>query len=60
MPNTKEKVEPKFEKHAEVMESVRKLVNMIGQENIFSAVEMLKEDLHDGKVTFRFSFTPAK
>lgn len=60
MANEKEEKKDKFDVHCEVMESARKWINSIARENLFSDMQVFKEDLKDGKVTFRFSFTPAK
>lgn len=44
--------------HEEVCEWLRKWANAIAREEMYSDLQVYKEDLHDGKITYRFSLTP--
>ena len=48
-----------IEKHQEVCESIVKWAKAIAREGLYSDISVYREDLKDGKVTFRFSLTPA-
>lgn len=55
---TKEEV-ARHERHAEVCGYVKNWANRICSERLYSDLSVTEEDLKDGKVTFRFSLTPA-
>lgn len=45
-------------KPQEVREALKKWANAIAREGIYSDLSVTQEDLHDGKITYRFSLTP--
>lgn len=47
------------ERHAEVCGYVKNWANRICSEGLYSDMSVIREDLKDGKSTFRFSLTPA-
>ena len=49
----------RVERHAEVCGYIKNWANRICSDRLYSDLSVTEEDLKDGKVTFRFSLTPA-
>ena len=48
-----------LDRHAEICDALRKWANAIARDGVYSDITVLREDLHDGKITYCFSLTPA-